>query len=224
MVRFFFTFIKLRRKRVTNSISLFISTENILNAHLQRKRKLTMTNEEANKQKVAKADATPANTAKSTPNASESKETDNPILISVQTEPADVESTKTNEEPMGAEKSPLNSNKDADNKDEETKDTEKSNADDVDKNNQLSEANQAEKGEVNALEENVDSPLRRGSQESTATTTTQTTTSTSTDSTSSSSESSSSSDSSSDTDSTSEDDTNKVNSKYGKFKLQIAIF
>lgn len=205
---------KFRWKRVQNLILLFISTENILNAHLQRKRKLTMTNEEVNKQKVAKADATPVNSSKSTPNAPEPKETDSAILVSVQTEPTDIELTKTNEKPIETEKSPLDiSNKDAENKDEEMKDTEKSNAEDVDKNNQLIEINQPEKGEVNVFEENVDSPLRRGSQESTATTTTQTTTSTSTDSTSSSSESSSSSDSSSDTDSTSEDDTNKVNSK-----------
>lgn len=59
--------------------------------------------------------------------------------------------------------------------------------------------------------ENVNSPLRRGSQESTATTTTQTTTTTS-DSTDSSSDSSTTDSSSSDTDdSSSEDDANKVN-------------
>lgn len=62
------------------------------------------------------------------------------------------------------------------------------------------------------IDDHADSPLRRGSQESTATTTTQTTTTTSTDSTSSSSSDSSSSDStSSDSDdSSSEDDGNKV--------------
>lgn len=69
---------------------------------------------------------------------------------------------------------------------------------------------------VNVMaEENVNSPLRRGSQESTATTTTQTTTTTTgTDSTSSSSSDSSSSDtSSSDSDdSSSEDDETKVSS------------
>lgn len=200
-------------------IFLFKSIENILNAHLQRKRKLTMTNDETNKQKVAKADVTRANPPKSTPAATEMKEADSLVLISVQTEPTDIESTKTIGQPMETEKSALDiSNKDTDNKDVENKDTEKSNPEDIDKNNQSNEINQAEKpqgtSEVNVIEENADSPLRRGSQESTATTTTQTTTSTSTDSTSSSSESSSSSDSSSDTDdSTSEDDTNKVSSK-----------
>lgn len=64
-------------------------------------------------------------------------------------------------------------------------------------------------------EENANSPLRRGSQESTATTTTQTTTSTGTDSTSSSSDSSTTDTSSSDTDdSSSEDDLNKVNYSF----------
>lgn len=60
-------------------------------------------------------------------------------------------------------------------------------------------------------EENVNSPLRRGSQESTATTTTQTTTTTGSDSTDSSSDSSSTDSTSSDSDdSSSEDDANKV--------------
>lgn len=188
-----------------------------MNAHLQRKRKLTMTNEEANKQKMAKSDVPPANTPKSTANASESKETDSSVLISVKVETTTIESTtNTTEQPMETEKSPLDiSNKVTENEDVEMKDTEKTDPVDIDKNKQSNEINQADKGEINVIEENVDSPLRRGSQESTATTTTQTTTSTSTDSTSSSSESSSSSDSSSDTDdSTSEDDTNKVSSKH----------
>lgn len=184
-----------------------------MNAHLQRKRKLTMTNEETNKQKMAKADVAPVNTSKNTPNASESKETDS----SVQAESTNIESTITIEQPMETEKTPSDiENKDTENKNVETMNTGEANPED---NNQSKELNQAEKpSEANVIEENVDSPLRRGSQESTATTTTQTTTSTSTDSTSSSSESSSSSDSSSDTDdSTSEDDTNKVGSEHRRF-------
>lgn len=66
------------------------------------------------------------------------------------------------------------------------------------------------------VDEMVNSPLRRGSQESTATTTTQTTTTTTgTDSTSSSSSDSSSSDSSSsDSDDSSSEDENKVSIAY----------
>lgn len=62
------------------------------------------------------------------------------------------------------------------------------------------------------IEDKPNSPLRRGSQESTATNTTQTTTTTGSDSTSSSSSESSSSDSSSsDTDDSSSEDGDKVN-------------
>lgn len=77
-------------------------------------------------------------------------------------------------------------------------------------------ANQAIANAV--AEDNVNSPLRRGSQESTATTTTQTTTTTGSDSTDSSSDSSSTGSSSSDSDdSSSEDDANKVSS-YSVFE------
>lgn len=76
-------------------------------------------------------------------------------------------------------------------------------------------------------EENVNSPLRRGSQESTATTTTQTTTTTGSDSTDSSTDSSSTDSTSSDSDdSSSEDDANKVRTQTvfsGKLVLKLTF-
>lgn len=189
-----------------------------MNAHLQRKRKLTMTNEEANKQKLAKVDVTSANTSKNVSSPSEAKEPESVVLISVQTESSKDQSAQSNDQPMEIENKALDISKEenTDCKDAQTDSMQIDNTEEIDQNKPASEIQPSEgpqdKSQTPIVDENVDSPLRRGSQESTATTTTQTTSSTSTDSTSSSSESSSSSDSSSDTDdSTSEDDTNKVN-------------
>lgn len=186
-------FIKILKQQAKSPFALSQAkiNENILNAHLQRKRKLNLTNEETNKQKVAKIDT------------KEPKNIENPsepaLLISVQTEHTNVENVENVDQPMDTE--PTEAEKisvDSENKETECIETDKV-QDDQPQNPSV----------ASVIEENIDSPVRRGSQESTATTTTQTTTSTSTDSTSSSSDSSSS-DSSSDTDdSSSESDTNK---------------
>ncbi|XP_055295611.1 calcineurin-binding protein cabin-1-like [Sitodiplosis mosellana] len=190
-------FIKILKQQAKSPFALSQAkiNENILNAHLQRKRKLNMTNEETNKQKAPKVD-----TNQKTP---EMKGNENPfdstILISVQTESTKVEPI---EQPMETEANTTEVEKmsvDSENKEVECVENDKTSVEPPTQNPNV----------TSIVEENVDSPLRRGSQESTATTTTQTTTTTSTDSTSSSSDSSSS-DSSSDTDdSSSESDSNK---------------
>lgn len=194
-------FIKILKQQAKSPFALSQAkiNENILNAHLQRKRKLNMTSEETNKQKIVKVDTNQKPT--------ESKEneisSESTILISVQTESVNITST---DQPMEAENPETKTETEKvaveiENKESECAENDKESAMQVDQPQNPSVAS--------IIEENVDSPLRRGSQESTATTTTQTTTTTSTDSTSSSSDSSSS-DSSSDTDdSSSESDSNK---------------
>lgn len=168
-----------------------------MNLHLQRKRKLNITNEESSKAKNAKFDTPAANAAKS-----DGKENEPEVLVSVETLPTNVEPIEHLEkmeiETIDTEKKPTENNDDA----AEFQEVQIVEIDiEQPKNPNV----------VSVIEENVESPLRRGSQESTATTTTQTTTTTSTDSTSSSSDSSSSTDSSSDSDdSSSEEDSNKV--------------
>ncbi|XP_031617058.1 calcineurin-binding protein cabin-1-like isoform X2 [Contarinia nasturtii] len=180
--------------------------ENILNAHLQRKRKLNVTNEETNKTKVAKIEVARKSSC-------ETKENTNPneseILISVKTEPIKMDTVKieTTDEPVPLIQEETEVNEvvemKVENKDPETGEMEQTTT--------VVEGDKPQNPEViSIIEENVGSPVRRGSQESTATTTTQTTTTTSSDSTSTSSDSSSTSDSSSDSDdSSSEDDSNK---------------
>lgn len=181
-------------------------TENILNAHLQRKRKLNLTNEETNKQKMSKVEVAPTNPPKTMQETAEAIDSESSpqsvVLISVQTEPQPIQPS---DPPMEVQTIDL----DADDKETDKKDA--ADAVESDKPSHMEVDHLQNPQLANVIEENVDSPLRRGSQESTATTTTQTTSTTSTDSTSSSSDSSSSLDSSSDSDdSTSEDDSNKV--------------
>lgn len=190
-------FIKILKQQAKSPFALSQAkiNENILNAHLQRKRKLNLTNEETNRQKVAKVDTNQK--------APETKGNESPpqstVLISVQTENSKAEPADT---PMETETT--DAEKPCENleiKESECTENGKTPA---------TQGDQAQNPSVtNIIEENVDSPLRRGSQESTATTTTQTTTTTSTDSTSSSSDSSSTDSSSDSDDSSSESDSNK---------------
>lgn len=190
-----------------------------MNAHLQRKRKLTMTNEEMNKQKMVRLEA--PNTIK---NDNEGIEEPAPTTAS------ENDKAKANESSAGTDEIPSESatKMEVDTQltigsPEQTKEVQLVEADKTPAENRSEIAKENEptlEMEVDQLpnpsvasiiEDNIDSPLRRGSQESAATTTTQTSSSTGTDSTSSSSDSSNSSDSSSDSDvSTSEDETNKV--------------
>lgn len=146
------------------------------------KRKLSMANEEAAKQKLAKVE-------NSNPNSNTPKETE-PVSSEANNE-KEAEKMDTAESSEATVKKP-----------DEPLSEQKSPSENV-------QIPPAAVPDV-VTDENVNSPLRRGSQESTATTTTVATTTTSTDSTSSSSSDSSSSDSSSsDTeDSSSEEDEN----------------
>lgn len=153
---------------------LFIKPENSVNAF---KRKLSLANEEAAKQKLAKLD----DALKQSPNRSVSGEKKDPSSSEVEKDVSDALQNANNE-------------------------TEKpSDPDEI-----APLQNQTVTNMI--ADDMVNSPHRRGSQESTATTTTQTTTTTTgTDSTSSSSSDSSSSDtSSSDSDDSSSEDDKKV--------------
>lgn len=153
-------------------------TENSVNAF---KRKLSLANEEAAKQKMAKLDESAKQSPTGAGNA-ESKEMTAADDVSEVNRNGNDEPPKAPETTETAQPAPL--------------------------------PNQTVTNMI--VDEMVNSPLRRGSQESTATTTTQTTTTTTgTDSTSSSSSDSSSSDcSSSDSDDSSSEDENKVNIAY----------
>lgn len=180
---------------IQNNLNFCIA-ENSINAF---KRKMSLANEEAAKQKMAKLEdsslATPEETAPPVP------------ATDAVTQPEAIETTEdvpasapVTDAKAGNDLSPTDT---APNKDEKPEEGAASAV-------EMKLPNQAIANVV--AEENANSPLRRGSQESTATTTTQTTTTTGSDSTDSSSDSSSTDSSTSDSDdSSSEDDANKVN-------------
>lgn len=162
---------------------------------------MTCASQEAAKQKMAKIDATSTPTHKF---LDETKESENSIVLPSN----DVASTSIAKEPEAMETDPIPT---ADEKAASGAATEQI-LNPTEETDELNDKMEPLKNPnvTNVIDENLDSPSRRGSQESTATTTTQTTTTTSTDSTSSTSSESDSSTSSSDDDSSSEDDSNKV--------------
>lgn len=187
-------------------------TENSVNAF---KRKLSLANEEAAKQKMTKLDMNVTNVQKSDNNPSTSEEakpkmsTETPNDATKISTSVKVESMETDDGNKMETELP-------------TKIECKMEIDDtkmVEKQEMMDSIVNVESLSIpcikNIIDENVDSPLRRGSQESTATTTTQTTTTTGTGSSSStSSDSDSTTASSSDDDSSSEDDANKVGNNF----------
>lgn len=164
------------------------------------KRKLSLANEEAAKQKMAKVENETNPSINSTAVTLPENTTSTTITTTTVTGAADAvipdNELKISENPSSVETIP------AEDKHNDKVTTEKTAAAHI--------QNQSVANVI--IEDNMNSPLRRGSQESAVTTTTQTTTTTGTDSTSSSSSDSSSSDtSSSDSeDSSSEDEANKV--------------
>lgn len=178
----------------------FRIAENSINAF---KRKISLANEEAAKQKMAKLEENAQ--ATTAPQASPATAITGPDTDAV-TKPEAMETT--DEVPAPTPITPVVAENEVPPADTAEIKEEKP----EDSSTNVVEEKPANQAVVNVVtEENVNSPLRRGSQESTATTTTQTTTTTGSDSTDSSSDSSSSDSSSSDSDdSSSEDDANKV--------------
>lgn len=179
----------LRRSYSNSGIPYF--TENSVNAF---KRKLSLAHEEAAKQKMAKLEENAQVTSSQNPTENTSPSTSEAQAIVESSAPVADSTTVTPEASAPPTDVPM----------------EKDSNEAISKPIEVIADTTEPKLTKPATEENVNSPIRRGSQESTATTTTQTTTTTGSDSTDSSTDSSTTDSSSSDSDaSSSDDDANK---------------